>query len=108
MRYVIINEKIFDIYKANHIKNTDYRVASCTILEQNLPQSKRYFMVAKLERLIALIKILPLEGRIDLTGKITLLTEEEFAERIRQVESLQQKIEQILGSPEKSWKEAQN
>ena len=101
MRYIIINGKTLDIYKYEHLKNTDFSVL-CSI-EQDQTGVSKYYMIAKRERIVQILKTGSLEGKIDLTGEVMLLTAKEFAERMKQVISLQQRIEQILGSPEKSW-----
>lgn len=90
-----------DIYKAENIKNTDYGVISA--IEQDQAGVAKYYMVAKNTRILEIMKMPPFEGKVDLSGEVMLLTMKEFAERKKQVEFLQQKIEQILGSPEKSW-----
>lgn len=106
MRYVIINGKTLDIYKAERLKNCDFGVISA--VEEDQTGVAKYYMVAKMTRIIEIMKMPPIQGKVDLTGEVMLLTAKEFAERIRQVVHLQEKIELILGSPEKSWKEVQN
>ena len=94
MRYITINGKTLDIYKAENIKNTDYGVISA--IEQNQTGVAKYYMVAKNTRIIEIMKMPPFEGKADLSGEVMLLTMKEFAERMKQVASLQQRIEQLF------------